>query len=139
MKEHGAIIFNGDGYSEAWHKEAEERGLPNLRTSATALPALGSPEAVALFDKYDVMSPRETASRLDVKLEQYVMAVNVEASLTAEIAQTMIYPAAARYLGELAGTAANLKAAGCPPIRPRWKKSAVWSTNWKAAWRNWNP
>ena len=113
MSEHGQIIFNGDGYSEAWHKEAvEERGLPNLITSADALPALGTPDAVALYEKYGVLSERELASRVDVKLEQYVMAVNVESNLTAEIAKTMIYPAAVRYQSQLAAAAANLKAAG---------------------------
>ncbi len=112
MEEHGRIIFNGDGYSEAWHKEAEKRGLPNLRTAVDALPELGSPEAIALFEKYNVLSEREVLSRMDVKLEQYVMAIKVEAALTAGIARTMIYPAAARYQSELAEAAANLKAAG---------------------------
>ncbi len=112
ITEHGRIIFNGDGYSEAWHKEAEERGLPNLRTAVDALPELASPEAIAVFEKYGVLTKRETESRMDVKLEQYVMAVNVEAALTLEIAKTMIYPAASRYQGELATTAAQLKAAG---------------------------
>lgn len=109
---HGRVIFNGDGYSEAWHKEAEARGLPNLRTAVDALPALASPEAIALFEKYNVLTARESKSRVDVKLEQYVKEVHVEASLTAEIAKTMIYPAAVRYQNELAVTAANLKAAG---------------------------
>ena len=113
VQEHGQIVFNGDGYSEAWHKEAvEERGLPNLVTSADALPALGSEAAAALYDKYGVLTPRELASRVDVKLEQYVMAVNVESNLTIEIAKTMIYPAAVRYQSQLAEAAANLKAAG---------------------------
>lgn len=112
MVEHGRIIFNGDGYSEAWHKEAEERGLPNLRNSAVAIPAFGSEESVALFKKYDVLSPREVESRLEVKQEQYAMAVAVEAKLTAKIAKTMIFPAAVRYQSELANTCANLKAVG---------------------------
>ncbi len=112
MEEHGRIIFNGDGYSEEWHKEAERRGLPNLRAAVDALPELGSPEAIALFEKYNVLSEREALSRMEVKLEQYVMAIKVEAALTAEIARTMIYPAAARYQSELAEALANLKAAG---------------------------
>lgn len=111
--EHGRIIFNGDGYSEAWHKEAEfERGLPNLRTAADALPMLGSPEAVELFGKYHVLSEREVNSRMEVKLEQYVMAVQVEANLTLKMGKTMIYPAAIRYQSELAANCANLKTAG---------------------------
>ncbi|WP_420628760.1 glutamine synthetase III [Candidatus Leptofilum sp.] len=110
---HGRIIFNGDGYSEAWHREAEEeRGLPNLRTAVDAIPHFGSEESAELFKKYKVMSSREVASRVEVKLEQYAMAVGVEAKLTAKIAKTMIFPAAIRYQSELATTCANLKAVG---------------------------
>ncbi len=113
IEEHGRIIFNGDGYSEKWHKEAEfERGLPNLRTAPDALPVLASPEIVDLFAKYNVLTKRELDSRLEVKLEQYVMAVQVEASLTLKMGKTMIYPAAIRYQSELAANCANLKTAG---------------------------
>jgi glutamine synthetase len=116
ISEHDRIIFNGDGYSEEWHKEAEEvRGLPNLRTTYDALPAVASPEAIALFEKYGVMSEREAKSRLDVYLEQYNMAINVEANLTIEMARTLIYPAAIRYQGELATSAASMKALGVEP------------------------
>ncbi|MCA9995777.1 MAG: hypothetical protein KDE56_08530, partial [Anaerolineales bacterium] len=116
ITEHGSIIFDGDGYSDAWHKEAEfKRGLPNLRTTFDALPALVSEDAVELFTKYGVMSERETESRYEVYMEQYVKSVTVEAKLTAEIAKTLIYPAAVRYQGELAGAAANLKAVGIAP------------------------
>jgi glutamine synthetase len=111
--EHGRIIFNGDGYSEAWHKEAEfERGLPNLRTSADALPVFGTPEVIELFGKYHVLSKREVLSRLDVLVEQYVMAVQVEANLMLKMGRTMILPAATRYQSELATNCGNLKAAG---------------------------
>jgi glutamine synthetase len=111
--EHGRVIFNGDGYSEAWHKEAEfERGLPNLRTTVDALPALISPESIELFGKYGVLSERELESRLDVKLEQYIMAIRVEARLMSRIGRTMIMPAASRYLTELAAMTSGLMAAG---------------------------
>ena len=113
MVENGRIIFNGDGYSEAWHKEAEEkRGLPNLRTSVDAIPEFGSDAAIKLFEKYKVLSEREVTSRVEVKLEQYAKAVAVEAKLTARIGKTMIFPAAIRYQSELATTCANLKAVG---------------------------
>ncbi len=113
MAEHGRIIFNGDGYSQAWHKEAEfERGLPNLRTSADALPHLADEEAIDLFAKYNVLSRREVLSRLKVKLGQYVNAVQVEARLTLRMGRTMIYPAAVRYQTELATAAVSLKQAG---------------------------
>jgi glutamine synthetase len=112
IAKHGAIIFNGDGYSEAWHAEAEERGLPNLKTTVDALPVLGSDEVVSLFENYGVLSKRETLSRLEVYLEQYCLSVNVEAKTTVEMAKTIIFPAAVRYQGELAGTCASLKAVG---------------------------
>ena len=115
ITEHDRIIFNGDGYSDAWHKEAERRGLPNLRTTYDALPYSAGEDVIALFEKYGVMSKREVLSRLDVYLEQYVMAVSVEAKLTVEMAKTMIYPAAVRYQSELASSAANLKAIGITP------------------------
>ncbi|MCK6629856.1 MAG: glutamine synthetase III [Anaerolineae bacterium] len=111
-KDHSAIIFNGNGYSEEWHQEAEARGLPNLKTSVDALPIFGADEIVALFEKYNVLSRRELESRRDIYLEQYCKTINVESLLTVEIAKTKIFPAAIRYQGELAATCANLKAVG---------------------------
>jgi glutamine synthetase len=112
IEKHGAIVFNGDNYTEAWHQEAEKRGLPNLKTTVDALPVLGTPEVIALFEKYKVLSKRETQSRLDIYLEQYCKTVNVESKLVVEMAKTMIFPAAIRYQSELAVTCANLKAVG---------------------------
>ena len=112
ITEHGSIIFNGDGYSEEWHAEAAKRGLPNLKTTVDALPAITSKESVALFGKYKVLSKRELHSRSEIYFEQYCNTVSVEAKLTIEIAKTTIDPAAVRYQGELAQTAASLKALG---------------------------
>jgi len=112
MKEHGAVIFNGDGYSDAWHKEAAKRGLPNNKTAVDAIPALLDKEVISLFGKYKVLSKREVESRHDIYLEQYCKAINVEANLTLEVAKTLIYPAAVRYLGQLASAADDLKDLG---------------------------
>lgn len=113
MVEHGRIIFNGDGYTEEWHQHAEkERGLPNLRTSADALPVLGSKEVIELFSNYNVLSERELSSRLEVQLEQYVMQVGVEANLVLQIGRTHIFPAVIRYATELAGAAEELQELG---------------------------
>ena len=112
MKEHGHIIFNGDGYAEAWQVEAEKRGLPNLKTTADALPALIEPEVIEVFEKYAVLSKDELYSRCEIYHEQYNQHIQTESALVAKIAKTIIMPAAIRYQGELAGTAANLKAAG---------------------------
>ncbi len=83
---HGAVVFNGDGYSENWQVEAAERGLPNLRTTLDALPELVSEPAMELFEKYRVFSHREMHSRYDIGLEQYALSIGVEARLTLEIA-----------------------------------------------------
>ena len=112
INEHGAVIFNGDGYSEEWHAEAAKRGLPNLKQTIDALPAITDPAVVSMFEKYKVLSPREVESRKEIYFEQYVLTLNVEAKLTHEIAKTTIYPAAVRYQSELAAAAANCKAAG---------------------------
>ncbi len=115
MKEHGAVIFNGDGYSKEWHEEAARRGLPNNKTTPEALSALQAPAVVTMFDKYKVLSPRELQSRYEICLEQYAKAVNVEAKLAVKMAKTIILPAALRYQAELAGNVAAVKAAGLSP------------------------
>ncbi|MBX9655152.1 glutamine synthetase III [bacterium] len=110
--EHFSVIFNGDGYSDAWHQEAEKRGLPNLKTTVDALPALMRPDVIEVFEKYNVLSKREVESRYNIYLEQYCKAVKVESLLAIEVAKTVIFPAAIRYQSELAVTCANLKAVG---------------------------
>jgi glutamine synthetase len=95
------IVFDGDGYSEAWHKEAEKRGLANLRTSPDALPWLIDKQTIALFKKYKVLSKRELESRYEVFTEQYATYINIESETAYAIARTMLLPAAVRYLTEL--------------------------------------
>ena len=114
ITDHGAAIFNGNGYSDEWQDEAAARGLLNLRNTVDALPQLAEPVNVDVLAKYNVLSNRELASRFEVYLEQYILSVWVEARETAEVAKTTILPAAQRYLGELAGVAANLKAVDLP-------------------------
>src|SRR5688500_3622949 len=92
------ILFSGDNYDEAWHEEAEKRGLKNLRTTPDALPELISSQTVVAFDRYKVLSERELESRYEVMLEQYVINANIEAETAADIGRTMILPAAIRYL-----------------------------------------
>ncbi len=111
IKEHKAVLFNGDGYSEEWHKEAEKRGLPNLKSTIDALPVLIAPKNIEMFEKYGVLSPREVHSRYEIYMERYCKDLNTESQAALSIAKTMILPAAFRYQGELASTAASLKAA----------------------------
>ena len=93
-----AVCFMGDNYSEEWHAEAESRGLKNLRTTPDALPEVVAPDTVAAFDRYNVLSERELEARYEVWLEQYSSLANIEAETGHRIAQTMILPAAIRYL-----------------------------------------
>lgn len=95
------IIFNGDGYSEAWREEAERRGLLNLPSTLDALPYLVSEKNVKLFEKYAVLTPRELESRHEIALDQYFKTINIEGETAATMARTMILPTAIRYLGEL--------------------------------------
>jgi glutamine synthetase len=100
-KKHKRIVFDGDGYADAWSKEAEKRGLANLRTTPDALPWFVEKATIRLFERYDVLSERELESRFEVAVEQYSTKLNIEAETAASIARTMILPAAARYLAEL--------------------------------------
>ncbi|WP_454301924.1 hypothetical protein [Salana multivorans] len=105
MIEHGAAVFGGDGYSSDWHEAAvAERGLRNLPTSADALTVFTEPDVVQLFASTGVLSPKELESRYEVYAEQYINSIAVEAKLVADLAKTVIYPAALGYVSELAAT-----------------------------------
>ncbi len=111
LTENERVIFNGDNYSEAWHKEAEKRGLPNARNTVEALPALVSAEAKELFAKQGVLKEDELESRYHIMLEAYCKTINIESLLTAEIATTMILPAAIDYQHQLASAIVLTKSA----------------------------
>ncbi len=104
---HKQVLFEGNGYSDAWHAEAARRGLPNNRTTVDALPALGTDKAKSLFSRFGVLSERELSSRADINWERYVKVQQIEANCALDIARTMILPAAVRYLGQLPGGAAS--------------------------------
>ncbi len=109
MDAHGNVVFGGDGYSTDWHKMAvEERGLKNIPTTADALPALREESVKELFASTGVLSPVELESRFEVYAEQYVLSIEVEAKLVVDMAKTMIYPAAMRYLSDLGMTGASM-------------------------------
>jgi glutamine synthetase len=110
--EHGGVVFNGNGYSEEWHQEAEKRGLLNLKTSVDALPQYETKDAIAVFEKYKVLSPRELHARYEIFLEQYVKTINVEKNLVLQISKTQILPSVLRFQTELANNAIAVKGAG---------------------------
>ena len=111
IKKHKRVLFEGDNYSEAWHKEARRRGLPNLKTTPEALKPLMTPKALALFKKYGVFSERELHSRFEVYQHTYDRTVELEASCMLTMARTMILPAALAYQRDLADTVRSVKAA----------------------------
>lgn len=109
IKQNKAVIFNGDGYSQAWHKEAKKRGLPNLGNTVEALPELISEENIQLLEKYGVLSERETHSRYEIYMERYCKDINTESHLCLSMAKQMILPAGYRYLGELTAIVSSAK------------------------------
>ncbi|MCU1328685.1 MAG: glutamine synthetase catalytic region, partial [Bryobacterales bacterium] len=113
--EHSAVIFGGNGYSEEWHQEAARRGLPNLRNTVEALPAMIDPANIAVMGKYSVLSEREMTSRYEIYLDRYCMDINTEGLLTLEIAKTKILPAALSYQAQLTALAVGLKSLNKEP------------------------
>jgi glutamine synthetase len=109
IRAHKAIVFNGDGYSAAWHAEAEARGLLNLKTTPAALAQLTAEPTVAAFTGQEVLSAKELESRRDILTEQYVKTVNIEAATTENLARTLVLPAAMRYLAELGEAAETVE------------------------------
>jgi glutamine synthetase len=108
FRDNGQVVFEGDNYSEEWHAEAEQRGLLNLRTTPDALPQLLEKQTIDVFGKYEVLSEREIEARYEVLCEQYAVKLNIEAETLADMARTMVLPAALRQLAlaESAGVSA---------------------------------
>ncbi|MEJ5187729.1 MAG: glutamine synthetase III [Breznakiellaceae bacterium] len=109
---HRRVVFNGNGYSEEWVREAERRGLPNVRATVDALPVLIQKETVDLFERHKVLSKEELESRYHIYLERYSKQINIEAGLMVEMSKRAIFPAATSYAAELARDAASLAALG---------------------------
>lgn len=112
LKATSKIIFNGDGYSDDWQKEAKKRGLLNLKTTMDALPYLSSEKNVRLFGKYNILSSREIESRKEIMIEQYFKTINIEGETTEMMIRTMVIPGAVRYLNELVALADRGKTIG---------------------------
>ena len=112
VKAHKRVIFSGDGYSAAWPKEAAKRGLPNLRDTMAALAPLKDPRNVALFEKYGVLSRTEMLSRWEIGMEDYHRRIRIEASISLEIARSMIRPVVADEFSRLATALGQAKSDG---------------------------
>ena len=112
-KEHKAVIFNGNGYSDEWIKEATEvRGLPNYASTVDCLPQYLSEKNVKMFEKFKVYSKVEIASRTEILLENYTKVINIEALTMIDMAKKQIYPAVMEYTKEVCSVLASMKAVG---------------------------
>jgi glutamine synthetase len=111
IKKHRRVCFDGDGYGEAWHKEAEKRGLPNKRNTADSLGAFKTKVARDVFSKYHVLSPRELEARYDVLVENYCTVMGIEIRTLVQMVRTQVMPAALRTQEELATTVSATLAA----------------------------
>lgn len=109
--EHQRIVFGGNGYSEEWVKEAERRGLPNIRTSVESYQYLTTEDTVAMFEKFDVFNRAELESRAEIKYESYAKAINIEARAMIDIASKHIIPAVIKYVTALASSINQVKQA----------------------------
>lgn len=108
---HRRIIFNGNGYSEEWVKEAKRRGLSNLPSMIDAIPALVSEDSIKLFEEFEVFTRTELESRVEIEYEAYSKAINIEAKTMIDIAGKSIIPAVIRYTTRLADSIIKLKSA----------------------------
>ena len=106
LNDHRRVIFNGNGYSEAWEAEAERRGLPNRKCTPDAMIALKDPKNIALMEEFGVLTKTEMLSRYEVEMEHYSKIINIEARTMLKIANKQLIPAATAYMGEVANTAA---------------------------------
>jgi glutamine synthetase len=106
------ILFEGDGYSDEWAKEAEKRGLPNVKTTPKALDAMVTPKATKLFTETGVYNEKELHARHEILLEDYVKKVQIEARVIGDLATNHVLPAAVKYQNELLANIKGLKEVG---------------------------
>jgi glutamine synthetase len=109
------VLFEGDGYSDEWHQEAEKRGLPNVRTTPKALDAMVTDKAKNLFESNSVLTHVELEARHEIELEKYIKKVQIEARVMGELATSHILPAAIKYQNELIANIKGLKEVGLKP------------------------
>jgi len=114
IKEHKRIIFNGNGYSAEWQKEAGKRGLLNLKNTVDALPEIVKPGVIKAFEKHKVLTEAELHARYEINLETYCKTINIEAQLMVLMASRYIVPAALEYQKNVAQSVAAARAAGVP-------------------------
>ncbi len=119
------VLFEGDGYSEAWEKEAKKRGLPNVKTTPLALDAMITEKAKNLFHNNHVYLHSELEARHEIELEKYIKKVQIESRIMGELATSHILPAAIRYQNLLVNNILGLKEAGLGDASFKHQKSIV--------------
>ncbi|MBQ7586994.1 MAG: glutamine synthetase III [Lachnospiraceae bacterium] len=124
IQEHKRIIFNGDGYSEEWKKEAAKRGLLNLPTTVDAMPTVLARKNIELFERHGIYTETEVGSRYEICLDVYSKTINIEANTMIEMAKRQILPAVNRYIGRLAETL-SIKQSVDPLIKSGMEKDLV--------------
>ena len=112
IKENKRIVFNGNGYTAEWEKEAGKRGLQNFKNTVDALPQLVTKDVIGAFEKYKVLNEREVRARYDIMVEQYNKTVNVEGQLMVLMANRYILPAALEYQTRVGQSVTAVKSAG---------------------------
>jgi glutamine synthetase len=108
------VLFEGDGYSEEWHKEAEKRGLPNVRTTPLALDAYVTDKSKKLFESNNVLTHVELEARHEIEIEKYIKKVQIEARIMGELCTSHIVPSAVKYMNVLITNIKGLKEVGLP-------------------------
>ncbi len=114
IKAHKRIIFNGNGYSNDWQKEAGKRGLLNLKNTVDALPEIVKPGVIKAFEKFKVLTAAELHARYEINLETYCKTINIEAQLMVLMANRYILPAAFEYMKQVGQSVAAARAGGVP-------------------------
>ncbi len=109
IKQSNKILFEGDGYSKEWEKEAKKRGLSNLKSTPEALKVYQKKEVKELFEKTGVLNPRELEAKYEVEMEQYVIKLTIEAGVLGDLTMNHIVPAAIKYQQELVNVIKGLK------------------------------
>ena len=128
LSAHMRIIFNGNGYDQAWVEEAGRRGLLNLPTTVDALPYYVDPKNVALFERQKVFTREEVESRYEIKMETYIKVIDIEAMSMIDISRHLILPAAIAYAKDVASSI-NVKKSVAPELEPEAEKALLSSLN----------
>jgi glutamine synthetase len=115
---HKRVVFNGNGYTDEWVREAERRGLPNVKNAVDSLSVLTRSETISLFENHNVLTKEELESRYHIYLEKYSKQINIEAGVTLELARRTIFPASITYASGLAANASALAAIGAVSTAP---------------------